>query len=269
MKFTTVSILLPILLPIATTVAAPTGPSSEPLITRDLKLPTDYGKNCRTTQLTGSLQDATNVLREGFNDVRIMVLGAMQVSPTAYNKWFEKWLPIEDYHLFLKLCASVNEYVLPQSEFGTIFVDCEAPTPACDRLKEPDHTTTRIAVTNPENNVLYACFKMFDPAHAEYRRPLSALIACPDEDGGVPSISNWQMLATTLAREIAHTSALIRRMGPPYLFTDNKLHAKIDRFGWMVTHAYFQRHCGYAIPFGKDRWEYKPDLANIEEVFRP
>ncbi|KAG0126830.1 hypothetical protein HOY82DRAFT_593633 [Tuber indicum] len=267
MKLTTP--LLPILLQTITTVAAPAGSSSEALISRDLKLPQDYGKSCRTTQLGNGLQDATNVFRTGFEDVRTMVLGAMQLSPTAHNNWFQNWLPIADYHLFLKLCASVNEYVLPQSEFGTIFVDCEAPTPACDSLKEPDHTTSRLAATNPENNFLYACTKIFDPEHAEYRRPLSSLPACPDRGDGVPSISNWQVLGTTLAREIAHTSALIRRMGPPYLFTDNQLHAKIDRFGWMVTHAYFQWKCGYGIPIGDDKWEYKKDLANIEEVFRP
>lgn len=268
MKFT-ITIILTVLLQITTTiVAAPAGPSSETLIPRELKLPTEYGKNCRTTQL-GGLQDATNILRAGFTDVLTMVRDAMQVSPTAYNNWFQNWLPIADYHLFLKLCASVSEYTLPQSEFGTIFVDCESPTPACDRLKEPDHTTSRIAVTNPENNFLYACFKMFDPAHAEFRRPLSALPACPDKGDGVPSISNWQVLGTTLVREIAHTSALIRRVGLPYLYTDNQLHAKIDRLGWMVTHAYFQKKCGYAIPIKNDKWEYKPDLANIEEVFHP
>ena len=266
MRFTYV-ITLTTLLHITTTAAAPAGSSSETLVPRELKLPTDYGKNCRTTQF-GGVQDVTNILRAGFADVLTMVRDAMQVSPTAYNNWFQNWLPIADYHLFLKLCASVSEYALPQPEFGTIFVDCEAPTPACDRLKEPDHSTSRIAVTNPENNVLYACFKMFDPAHAEFQRSLSVL-GCPPEGNGVPSISNWQVLATTLMREIAHTSALIRRMGPPYLFTDTQLQAKIDRFGWMVTHAYFQKKCKYAIPMGSDRWEYKKDLANVEEVFHP
>lgn len=268
MKFAP-AILLSILLQITATVAAPAEPFSKTLVSRKLLLPKHYGKQCRTTQLGKGLEDVTGILSKGFADVKMMAKEAIKVDPNGHGSWFQRWLPIEDYHLFLKLCQAVQEFDLPEG-FDTILVDCEAPTPACDRLKEPDHTTSRLAVTNPEHSVIYICYRMWDFGHAEYRRTAETVSSsCGDMGQKAKTISHYQVLATTLAREIAHTGALIRRLGPPYYFTDIRLHAKIDRFGWILTHAYFQKKCGRKIDVGVDHWDYRETLANIEEEFHP
>jgi len=221
--------------------------------------------SCVAPDNTGADHDFMDELKRGLAEVNELVGGALDLDPGEFS-WFTKFLKIGDYSFWSQLTTAADRFNLPEDQFSPIVFDCNTfPKDLCG----PDHLELdggpRLAFTDWENDIIYACpalwnapvsprkliFQTADPSGG------SSNLLCPPDDADKDlnerqGLRDYQVFTTTLLREIAHTGSAIRNTGHEFRFNDLTLHAKVERFGWMATMAYFERKCGFEIPIDPD-----------------
>lgn len=210
-------------------------------------------------------------VKRGLVEAQEVMAGALALDPTAHNNWFENFFPASEYQTFHDVLVATSAFAESAETFDTIHLDCAtaAQVPRACLQREWDGGN-RLAFTDVENDIIYFCPAMFTgDSEGNSVRRLYASEGGQDEDGdGVLDVAfidafcpqqhlsepefalaNYQGFATTLVRELAHTGSAIRKVpGTKYKHTDEVLHAKIEKFGWVATMAYWERVCNYEIP---------------------
>ncbi|KAL9561338.1 hypothetical protein ACKAV7_014693 [Fusarium commune] len=236
------------LLVLASTVLSAPSTTSRKIVKRNLMLP----ESCKWRDpITGTEHDIMEDIKRGFREVEELIQYSIQVNPKSFDNWFSKFLPESDHDAWVDMGMASTFFSLEPKDFSPIFLDCETFPPTCGSMKEMDGSD-RLMVTDSLGGVMYVCPELFKNERARNLMKRAgdnnSLYCYPKSEK--MDLKSFQMLATTLSREIAHTGSAIRKVNKPdqYKWDDSNLHKKIERFGWMWTHAYYQKICGWTIP---------------------